>query len=312
MKKLLVALALLTCFAASDAQALTASEIKRYVTKALMDADTTRKEGVMAYCIDTNTTYVREGALSGVPGAGTWRPLDPRSIEWAMSFDEGASKGLALQALTQAAYSTTADAYNVITYGSPPVRFTFTTNTTATGTITPAATAVGIDLTGGSPGDNDEWTATWGQIVGTGGPLIPGTTPAWEACVTLKIEDVSGTDGCWLAVTSTGAHADLSSGDPNYTSYAAIGAVSGAIYVSDHTTGGTDTTNTWADAAQKEICILGTAASVITYTIDGVAPSATDAHTLGDGVPHVMRVQCLNAGDIANKVELSAGHFALQ
>ncbi len=332
MKKLLIAIALLftaTPAFAVETQATIASKVKRilinqahissndidyvyaaiaaskiYATNAELQA-ASPAEGVIAYATDSNSLYFRSGS--------TWLPLMPRTLEWSMTFDEGASKGLTMAAeAAGAAYSTTADALNYITYGYPPIRFIFTTNTTATGTITPAATAVGLDLNGGAPGDNDEWTATFGSIEGTGGPLIPGTTPAWKACATLKIADVSGSDGCYLEVTSTGLHADLSSGDPNYTSYVAIGNVSGAIYVSDNTTGATDTTNTWADAATKALCILGSAAGVVTYTINGSAPVVTDAHTLGDGVPHVMRIQCLNTADVANTVELTSAEFKLQ
>jgi hypothetical protein len=306
MKRLLLVLAALAVPTVALAQPYNSrpvTEIQLYKTETARLAHNA-PEGVYGYVTGTNESYIRFGA--------SWLPLNPRNLQWSMSFDEGASKGLTLQAATGAAYSTTADAYNVFTYGSPPIKFHFVTNTTATGTITPVATAVGIDLNGGSPGDNDEWTAVWGILEGTGGPLIPGTTPAWKACATLTVEDVSGTDGCYLAVTSAGAHVDLSSNDPNYASYVAIGPVSGTINVSDSTTGPTSTTDAWADAATKALCILGTQAGVVTYTINGAAPTATDAHTLADGVPHVMRVQCINAADIANKVELSAASFTLQ
>lgn len=279
------------------------NHVKWYATNAELQA-ASPDEGNIGYAQDTNTTYVMVGTA--------WRPLGA-TIEFNVDFDEGASKGLVLQALTGATYSTTADAYDMLGYAGTN-RFTslFTTNTTATGTITPAATAVGVDLNGGSPGDNDEWTWTMGSLNTTGGYIIPGTTPAWKACATIKIEDVSGSDGCYLEVTTAGTHVDLSSNDPNYGSYAAIGNVSGTIYVSDNTTGPTSTTDTWADTATKTLCILGSAAGVITYTNGGAAPTATDPHTLGDGVPHVVRVQCINASDIANKVEVSNVKLVLQ
>jgi hypothetical protein len=225
---------------------------KSFATNALLQASS-EPEGVIAYAVDTNTSYLRSGS--------SWRPLDPRSIEWSMTFNEGASKGFVAAAeAAGAAYSTTPDALNYITYGYPPIRFTFVTNTTATGTVTPAAEALGIDLNAGSPGDNDEWTATFGTIDGTGGPAIIGTTPAFKFCATLSIHDVDGTDGLYVMVTSTGLHVDLSSADPNYTSYCAIGITGSSdpatIFVSDNTTGGTDTTNTWANDASKEVCIL--------------------------------------------------------
>jgi len=274
-----------------------------YATKAELQA-ATPDEGTVGYAEDTNTVYLRSGS--------TWKPLTQGTGEFSVLFDEGASKGLTMQALTGGAYVTTADAYNVIKYGWPAHTSYFVTNTTAVGTITPAATAVGLDLNGGAPGDNDEWTWTLNTLESTGGPLIIGTTPAWKACVTLKIADVSGSDGCYLAVTTAGTHVDLASNDPNYGSYVAIGNVSGTIFVSDNTTGPTTTTDAWADAATKTLCILGTLAGVVTYTNGGVAPTATDPHTLADGVPHAMRVQCINATDIANAVEVSAASFDLQ
>lgn len=277
---------------------------KAYTTHALLFA-ASPTEGTVAYAVDTNTSYLRSGS--------SWIPLDNQSIEWSMTFNEGASKGLTLQAITGATYSTTADAYNVVTYGAPPLKFHFVTNTTATGTITPAAEALGIDLNGGSPGDNDEWTATFGQLGSTGGPAIIGTSPAFKACAEISVHDVTGTDGLWVMVASAGTHVDLSSGDPNYASYCAIGLLtSGSVYVSDNTTGGTDTTDDVIDDGSPELCVLVSAAGVCTYTNEGVAPTVTDAHTLGDGVPHVMRIQGINTSDLMDDTHLKSASFLFQ
>lgn len=301
MKKLLVSLSVLL-FAAPALAVLPAAKIQPYKTEALRAADN-QPEGVVGYTTSSNQFYGRQ--------QDTWVPLGS-SLAWSMTFNEGASKGVSLIEQDGTAYSTTADATNVITYGYPPLKFAFATNTTATGTITPAAEALGLDLNGGSPGDNDEWTATFGNFLGTGGPAVIGTTPAFKFCATLSIHDVDGTDGLWVMLTSTGVHADLSSGDPNYTSYCGIGNVSGSIYVSDNTTGGTDTTNTWADDASKELCVLASAAGACTYTIDSVAPTVTDAHTLGDGVPHVARIQGINATNLMDDTHVVAARWAFQ
>lgn len=282
------------------------SEVQFYSTNTALLADN-QPEGVIGYAKNTDTGYLRAG--------DKWMPLNigAMTLPFSMRFDEGASKGLTLAAeAAGAAYSTTADALNYVTYGYPPIRFTFVTNTTATGTVTPTADANGLDLNGGSPGDNDEWTATFGTIEGTGGPAIIGTTPAFKFCASLDLADVSGSDGLWVEVTSTGLHVDLSSGDPNYTSYCAIGHISGNIYVSDNTTGGTDTTDDWVDGAEKDLCVLVSSGGACTYTINGVAPTVTDAHTLGDGVPHVARIQAINAADLTDDTHLRAVKWVLQ
>ncbi len=286
MKKLIFA-ALILSFASPAAASLRDARVKRFATKTEIVALTNVTESTYAYALDTGTSYVYNGSK--------WIPLDPGSIEFDVTFDEGASKGVALYTPLSAAYSTTADAVNILSYGSAlTYKFHFVTNTTATGTITPAGTATGLNLNGGSPGNSDEWTLTTGMGDAVGGMIIPGTTPAWKACATLNPTDVSEVAGLWLLVTSVGAHVDLSSADPNYTSYAGIGIEQTDIVVSDNTTGATDTTNDATDATELALCILGTSASVITYTINGAAPTVTDAHTLADGVPHVIRIQGLN------------------
>jgi hypothetical protein len=88
--------------------------------------------------------------------------------------------------------------------------------------------------------------------------------------------------------------------------------MSGNIYVSDNTTGGTDTTQDWADDESHALCVLVSAAGACTYTIDGAAPTVTDAHTLGDGLNEVMRIQGINDSDIMDDTWLSAASFSLQ
>lgn len=212
---------------------------------------------------------------------------------FSVTFNEGAAKGVALVSQLQAAYSTTADAVNLLSYGQT-FRGYFVTNTTATGTITPAGTATGLDLNAGSPGSNDEWTFSTGTGMASGGMIIPGTTPAWAACATINVTTVAEAAGLFLEVTTPGAHVDLSSADPNYTSYAAIGIEQTDIVVSDNTDGAVDTTVNAADGVSVALCIRGSAAGVITYYIDGTNTAAAATHTLGDGVPHIVRIQGLN------------------
>jgi hypothetical protein len=296
-------LAVLILATAAPALALIDAKIKRFATKAEIVALTNVSESTYAYALDTGTSYVYNGSK--------WVPLDPGSIEFEVSFDEGASKGVGLYSPLSAAYAATADTVNVISYGSAlTYNFHYVINTDAAGALTPAGAATGLNLNAGA-GAADEWTLTAGMGDAVGGMIIPGTTPAGKACATITAADVSEVAAGFLMLTSVGAHADFSSADPNYTSYAGIGLVAGDIKVSDNTTGATDTTDNWTDGQSKALCVLWSAAGVITYTVDGAAPTATDAHTLSDGVPHVVRLQEVNGAGtpgaftvVSMKVEL--------
>ena len=240
------------------------------------------------------STFTGDVTLNGGSGALTVNGPIARGPWFEVSFNEGAAKGVSLYSQLSAAYSTTADAVNILAYGQQH-RFNFVTNTTATGTITPAGTALGLDLNAGSPGNSDEWTFTAGQgTSNVGGMIIPGTTPAWEACATFDVTTVTEAAGLWLLVTTPGAHVDLSSADPNYTSYAGIGIEQTDIVVSDNTDGAVDTTIDAVNATPVTLCIRGSSSSVITYYVNGTNRAAAATHTLGDGVPHVVRIQGLN------------------
>mgnify|MGYP001615358178 CR=1 FL=1 len=247
-----------------------------------------------AVTASSTLTVTGDVTLNGGSGAMTVNGPIASGPWFEVSFNEGASKGVSLYSPLAAAYATTADAVNVLAYGQQ-WRFAFVTNTTVTGTITPAGTATGLDLNAGSPGNSDEWTMTAGMSPSNvGGMIIPGTTPAGSACATLNATTVTEAAGLWLLLTTPGAHVDLASADPNYTSYAGIGIVQGDIKVSDNTTGATDTQDNATNGVSATLCILWSASGVITYTNGGSAPTATDAHTLADGVPHVVRIQGLN------------------
>lgn len=239
------------------------------------------------------STFGGDATFNGGSGALTVNGPIARGPWFEATFNEGASKGVALHTQLGAAYATTADAVNHLAYGQH--RFLFVTDTTATGTITPAGTALGLDLNAGSPGNSDEWTFSTGYgTSNVGGMITPGTTPAWEACATVNGTDVSEIAGLFLEVTTPGVSVVLSSADPNYTSYAAIGIEQTDIVVSDNTDGAVDTTVDAVDLTPVALCIRGSAAGVITYYINGTQTAAAATHTLGDGVPHVVRIQGLN------------------
>lgn len=238
----------------------------------------------------------------------TYTAAVQRPIAHFQTFAAGAGKGLAMLEQDGTAYSTTAGATNHIYYQY--TQYNFTTIATATGTVTPASEATGLDLNAGAPGDNDHWEMHAGIGGASGRPFIAGVDPAVKFCATFTLHDVSGTDGFWCGLRTPDVPVVIT----NYTDYAAIGlgTNTGDIYVNDKTTGGTDTTDNWADDASHAICTLASAAGVVTYTIDGVAPSATDAHTLSDGKLFIPFCQLINTSDVADDSWLTNWSMAVQ
>jgi hypothetical protein len=235
--------------------------------------------------VDVGTAQFDEAVT--IDGLVTTKPW------FSTTFGEGVSKGVSNLKFDGTAFSLTADHVNVISYGANGDRYVFETITTAAGNCTPTGAAAGLDLCIGV-GAADEWVLTAGGEFGTnGGLIIPGTTPPWKACATATIADISTIAAAFLIVSTPGVPVVLGSSDPNYTSYAAIGAlVDENITVSDNTTGPTDTTDNWGDTEQHKVCIIDAAGDgVITYEVDDAPPTSTDAHTLSGGVPHVVRWQ---------------------
>lgn len=86
----------------------------------------------------------------------------------------------------------------------------------------------------------------------------------------------------------------------NYTDYALIGldavAAVGNVVISDELNSGgttnTDTTDAWGDGETHTLAVYVSAAGVVTYTIDGIAPSVTHAFTFDgtDTVAPIFRV----------------------
>lgn len=229
---------------------------------------------------------------------------------FTVAFDEGAAKGLSLLQHDGSVYDTTADVVNDLTYGG--TTFIFETVTTAAGTVTPVADAGGLDIQGSSVGIADEWVMSTGQLGAVSREIIIGTTPAWKACATWKSTVVLQQAALYLEVTTPGVPVDFGSSDPNYTSYAAIGQLLDEIYISDNTTGPTDTTDNWANGEVYALCILGDGAGVITYLLNGSAPSNVDAHTLADGVPHIIRLQGLTVTGTTSKPIITLFKFEYQ
>jgi len=126
-------------------------------------------------------------------------------------------------------------------------------------------------------------------------------TDAFYLKVKLIIEDVSGTDDCAVGFRNDGAY---QANIDDYTDMAALNVISGAIYIEDIDDDGgtdsTDTTDTWGDDETYTLGVFVDADGAVTYTIDGAAPTTTDAHTIDDGDVVVPFLYFLNASDVSN------------
>jgi hypothetical protein len=127
-----------------------------------------------------------------------------------------------------------------------------------------------------------------------------GTDPAFEFAVKFGIPDVSDYDIAMIGFRKAAAYGDALN-DPAttfasavvYTDVVALNVNAGAIYTiagKNQTGGGTgtftatDTTNTWIDDAVKTLAVKVSSAGVVTFTIDGSAPTVnTNTLTLDTG-----------------------------
>lgn len=125
-----------------------------------------------------------------------------------------------------------------------------------------------------------------------------GTDPAFKLLVKFGIPDVSDYDLAMIGFRKAAAYGDAIN-DPAttfgsavvYTDVACLNVNAGNIYTitgKNQTGGGTgtftatDTTDNWADDAVKTLGVH-VSAGVVTFTIDGAAPTVTQAFTFDDG-----------------------------
>ena len=138
-----------------------------------------------------------------------------------------------------------------------------------------------------------------------------GTDAAFQMVCTFDVADVSGCEPLMMGFRKSEANnATITS----YTDYACIGldnvAFAGNVVISTELNSGgttnTDTTDAWADGASHELAVLVSASGVVTYTIDGSAPTATAAYTFDNTDVVVPFIHFLNGADVAGNVELTS------
>jgi hypothetical protein len=172
-----------------------------------------------------------------------------------------------------------------------------------------ASVALGTDISADLV--NADGLEVWGgQLGATGRPMVVGTDPAFQFCVDVNPLDVSEQTilrtGWRVAASAAGVPDPMNATFANYNTYATIGPNVGAITISTELAAAgivsTNTTDTAADAVSHTYCTKVSNAGVVTYTIDGAAPTVTAAFTLTSGlsvVPfvHYVHAAAIGAGD---------------
>ncbi len=229
------------------------------------------------------------------------------------TFGEGANKGFMTLQLDGTAEDGTANVHNVIYLGNGhKINYVPIVTQTLTIAMTANGLNIGLDQTA-----NDGAELYVGINGASGRAAIIGTTPAFKASLTFQIADVSGTDdfhfGFRRAETVNATFDD-------YLDVASIGCVTSAdpmliqleTILNNTGTTTTNTTDTLADATSMKFTVLVSAAGVVTYLIDGVAPSTIAAFTFDDGDLVIPFIQYLQGTDFTGAFDIEEFEYALQ
>lgn len=141
---------------------------------------------------------------------------------------------------------------------------------------------VSLDLT-----DNEGVEYNWGTRPNSKNAYTIGTTPAFFLECQFTLADVTGCDPVGIGFRKQEAN---NSTLESYTDFGWIGVsesdTTAVISLKTRINSGavttTDTTDAWTDGQTHTLKVLVSAAGVVTYEIDGVAPTATAAFTFDD------------------------------
>lgn len=160
--------------------------------------------------------------------------------------------------------------------------------------LAPVPVATGLNI-GMDQTDNDGVELCAGILASNKLAFTVGTDAAFYAKMRFSIATVAGTDDCVFGFRKVEAY---QANVDDYDEMAALNVNAGNILNQTILNGGdtdaTDTTNNWADAGIHEITVLVSAAGVVTYKIDGVAPLVATAFTFDTGevvVPFMFMLQ---------------------
>lgn len=171
--------------------------------------------------------------------------------------------------------------------------------------LAPSLTATGLNI-GMDQTDDDGVEISQGILSKNKHAFTVGTDNAFFIRVKFKIEDVSGTDDCAVGFRKAEAY---QANIDDYDEMASLNVISGDINIETILNGAatttTDTTDNWADLETKTLQVNVSSAGVVTYLIDGVAPTTTAAFTFDTAEVVVPFLYFLNDTDLAGAVEVT-------
>jgi hypothetical protein len=239
--------------------------------------------------------------------------LRPTQLDRRYTFEEFEVRPVCAAASGAAASGTTS-ATNVMLF--PETAFEYHIKGAGQTIVAPVLTANGLDI-GLDQASTEGVEITQGITARSPGAFVVGTDAAFFFSCKIKVEDASGCNPLVAGFRKAEAYQTTVAA---YADYAAIGIIGTAnpntIKTTTEAAGGgntdTDTTNTWADAAAKTLTVKVSAAGVVTYQINGVAPTTVVAFSFTAGDVLVPFVFFLNAADLAGTVELQEWTCGLQ
>lgn len=254
-----------------------------------------RSDGLAQDTTSRGLWTISNGQPAGVVGVGFYEDFTKYGAGKGFScYDNGDLSACAGDSTTVA---------QVVTFGDGLKLMAFPIGTQ---TLPTTVTATGWDITGDLTAD-DGFEVVAGVPGSAGRPFIVGDDPAFYFCATVKVTDVSGTDDMHIGFRRA---EPINATFDNYLDLASIGPISGTITIetilNNAGTTTTSTTDSWADAATKKVCIYVNGSGAVTYKIDNVAPTVTAAFTFDDGDPVIPFIHLLQDTDIAETTAIVA------
>jgi len=161
--------------------------------------------------------------------------------------------------------------------------------------------------------ENDGVEYSQGITARSKSAFVIGTSRAFYLKVGLKVADVTGSDICAVGFRKAAAY---DSAFAEYTDKATLNKDGADIQIitalnnlSDVTT---DTTDDWADTEAHVLEVLVSADGVVTYKIDGVAPTVTAAFTFDDADVVVPFLHILHDATTPGAIHIQSWECGLQ
>ncbi len=183
--------------------------------------------------------------------------------------------------------------------------------------LTPVLTAVGLNIVQDDAAAADGIELTTGITARNPLAFTVGTDGGFYVAVRAKIADASGCNPFVIGFRKAEAYQATVAA---YADYAYIGIIGTAnpntIFTTTELAGAgnvdTDTTQTWADAATKTLKVKVSSAGVVTYEIEGAAPTVVAAFSFAAAAVVVPSIFFLQAADLAGTIELISFDCGLQ